>query len=383
MQLPASTMPSSPTPLAFVITELEPGGAERNLVELVTRIDRSRFSPAVYSLGPSPYESRSSLVSRLSQAEIPTHFLGFTKLWQYSRAVRWLADLLQDQGAQVVQTFLFHANVIGTRAARVAGVPNVVNGIRVADPRWWRLLIERVAISRAARYVCVSQSVAEYYRRSGFAADKLVVIPNGIDIRLWSDVAPRPLSDFGIPAGRQVILFIGRLDRQKGLDRFFYELPQVFRDLPNHDLLLVGEGPLRASVARRARHLKMQNRVYFAGWQPEIPPIMAAADVLVLPSRWEGMPNVVLEAMAAGKPVVATQSEGTVELLGLAALEQTVPVDDWVAFHSQLAEIARNETLANELGQRNRARAAQFSLDAVTARYQRLYETLLSAPVRK
>jgi glycosyltransferase involved in cell wall biosynthesis len=85
------------------------------------------------------------------------------------------------------------------------------------------------------------------------------------------------------------------------------------------------------------------------------------------------MPNVVLEAMAAGRPVVATQAEGTVELLGIAALEQTAPVGDWQGLRERLLEIAQNPALAADLGEKNRSRAAQFSLDVMVQRYERLY----------
>src|SRR5215211_494892 len=115
----------------MVITELAPGGAERCLVELATRLDRSRFSPEVYSLMARPEPSRQTLVTRLSEANVPVKFLGFSKPWEYFKAVRCVAQEFRRQQAEVVQNFLFHANVIGTRAARLAGVPHVVTGIRV------------------------------------------------------------------------------------------------------------------------------------------------------------------------------------------------------------------------------------------------------------
>src|SRR5439155_4746020 len=114
----------------------------------------------------------------------------------------------------------------------------------------------------------------------------------------WRDVPPRSLSELGVPYGRRVMLFVGRLDRQKGLDLFFQELPAIFRELPDHDLLLIGNGPQAAALQHCARRLRVQDRVHFGGWRNDVPSIMAAADLLVLPSRWEGMPNVVLEAMA-------------------------------------------------------------------------------------
>ncbi len=377
MQNDLSASSRAPIRLAFVITELEPGGAERCLVELATRLDRSLFSPVVYSLGPRPNAQRQSLVTRLVESGMPMHFLGATSSLHYFRAVGQLAKLLQDQRPEIVQTFLFHANITGAAAARRAGVPHLVTGLRVADPRAWRITLERWMTKSADRYVCVSQSVSEFYRRRGFSAEKLVVIPNGIEIARWREAHPGDFSDFGIPAGRRAFLFVGRLDKQKGLDRFFRELPGLFRELPGHDLVLVGDGPQAAELARLARRLGMHERVHFLGWQAEIPPILKAADILVLPSRWEGMPNVVLEAMAAGKPVVATQAEGTVELLGLSALEQTTPVNEWQQFCARLTSILKDEALAADLGHRNQMRAEQFSLEAAILRYQRLYQSLI------
>jgi glycosyltransferase involved in cell wall biosynthesis len=252
-----------------------------------------------------------------------------------------------------------------------------VTGIRVADPRWWRITIERLATARADRFVCVSQSVAEYMRRRGFASEKLTVIPNGVELARWKNAAPADLSRLGIAPGRRLMLFVGRLDKQKGLDRFFYELPGLLQELPEHDVLLLGEGPLRSSLESRSRSSGLAERVHFFGWSDDVPAIMQASSLLVLPSRWEGMPNVVLEAMAAGKPVVATQSEGTVELLGLGALKQTVAVGDWTGLRRRIVEVGQDAALAAELGRQNQERAEQFSLDRVAERYQRLYDGLL------
>ena len=367
---------SGPIRLALVITELAPGGAERCLVELATRLDRARFSPVVYSLGPRPPASQGICVERLAEASIPTHFLDLHKPWEFFDGVRRLASLLCEQRAAVAQTFLFHANVLGARAARTAGVPRLVAGIRVADPRRWRATFERWATASADRIVCVSQGVADYCRRSSFAAEKLIVIPNGIDVARWQDAQPADLQPLGIQPGRRVFLFVGRLDEQKGLIPFFAELPRVLRDLPEHDFLLVGEGPFQERLLAQSRQLGIADRVHFAGWQADVPAIVAAADLLVLPSRWEGMPNVILEAMAAGKPVVATIVEGIAELLGNATDQQTAEVGQLGKFADRLIEILSNRELVLRLGELNQTRAQEFSLDLMVGAYSQLYTSL-------
>ncbi len=369
-------MPFEPIRLALVITELEPGGAERCLVELAARLDRSRFLPVVYSLAPPPAGEKALLVARLDAAGIPVQFLGLTRSWQFLQGVRRLRDLLREQRAEVVQTFLFHANVVGARAARKLAIPHAT-GFRVADPRRWRLAIERWETSAAARHVCVSHSVADFYRQRGFAAGKLVVIPNGVNVHCWRDAQPLDLTALGVPPGRRVMIFVGRLDQQKGLLPFFQVLPPVLEELPDYDLLVVGDGPQRAALAQLAKQLGIAERVHFAGWRCDVPNLLAAANVLVLPSRWEGMPNVVLEAMAAGKPVVATRAQGVVELLGPAADEQTAAVDSADEFCDKLLSILRRAELQQALGARNQERAIQqFSIELCASQYGQLLSQL-------
>src|SRR5262249_41667847 len=186
-------------------------------------------------------------------------------------------------------------------------------------------------------------------------AEKLVVIPNGVDLSRWQAPNDCAANALHLAPGRRGIVFVGRLDKQKGLEPFFHELVAIFRSLPEHDLVLIGDGPLRPTLERLATRLRLASRVRFLGWHPDAAPFIAAADILVLPSRWEGMPNVVLEAMAAGKPVVATQAEGTVELLGIASQEQTASVGHCAGFRHRLVEIGKNPKLAADLGQKNRA----------------------------
>jgi glycosyltransferase involved in cell wall biosynthesis len=279
-----------------------------------------------------------------------------------------------------VQTFLFHANVLGAAAARRAGAPHVLAGIRVADPRRWRAWLERWACRRVERFVCVSERVAEHCRAWGYPADKLTVIHNGIDWRRYAEAVPIALPQLGLPAGRRAIVFVGRLDPQKGLDDFLEMCPVIFRELPDHDLVLVGDGPRRHELACRARHLDIASRVHFTGWRSDVPEILAAAEMLVLPSRWEGMPNVVLEAMAAGKPVVATRVAGVEEALGELAEVQCVVPGDQRGFAGRICHFVRHPQEAQKVGQNNQRRVAEaFSVDAVADSYQALYWAILTS----
>ncbi len=364
--------------IAFVITELEVGGAERCLVNLATRIDRARFEPLVISLGTRPAAGRDALVTQLEEAHVPVRFLNRQSAWQIQTGFALLARVLLEYRPQIVQTFLFHANVLGAAAARRAGIVHTLAGIRVADPRRWRAWMERWACRNAERFVCVSEGVAQHCRALGYPAGKLAVVPNGDDYGRIVEARPIELAKLGLPAGQRAILFVGRLDRQKGLDELLANCPQVMAALPRHDLVVVGDGAQQTALKELAAARGIVERVHFAGWRADVPEILAASEMLVLPSRWEGMPNVVLEAMAAGKPVVATRAHGVAEALGELANDQCVDVGSGVQFAEKVIHFAQNPQLGREIGRRNQRRAAdQFSLDAVVGNYERLYASIL------
>lgn len=370
---------AAPIRTALVITELDVGGAERCLTNLAIDLDRSRFEPEVYSLAPRPARGEDQLVRSLERHSVPVHFVGVRGSWQFLIGLHRLGRMLRRQRPQIVQTFLFHANVTGTLAARKMRDCCIINGMRVADPSKRRLRIEQWLSRRVARQVCVSMSVADHYLKYGVSPEKIQVIPNGIDLAGYPATAC-DLGKFGVAPNRQVLVYVGRLHQQKGLDWLLGLAPDLLRELPEHDLLLVGHGPERARLEALAEQLGVHERVHFAGWQANIPEILAAASVCVLPSRWEGMPNILLEAMATGLPFVSTQADGVMELAGPEAKAQTVSVGDSHAFIERAAAIATSETYARELGSRNRQRIAEeFSLARMVESYQRLYETSVRA----
>ena len=363
--------------LGFCITDLDAGGAERCLTDLVTGLDRTRFEPVVYCLGPRPTHEEASCVPALEQAGLEVHLLGARRGWQFPWVVRRLTKLLARHQTDVLQTFLFHANVAGRVAARRAGVQRVVSGIRVAERQSrWHLTVDRLTSGLVDQYVCVSRSVAEFSAREGrLARQKLTVIPNGVDVNLYpAQPAADLTATFG---GRRLVTFIGRLHRQKGVGWLLETAADWLGQLDDCDLLLVGRGPERAALEEICRRRGIQDRAHFLGWRADAPAILAASRLLVLPSRWEGMPNVVLQAMAGGLPVVSTDVEGVVELLGPHSAPQTVPYGDSEALVSKVVTILSDDTLAAQLGQENRLRAeSEFSLRSMIEAYERLYDSL-------
>ncbi|MCY2991942.1 MAG: glycosyltransferase [Planctomycetota bacterium] len=360
--------------VALVITELNVGGAERCLVNLATGLDRTRFEPAVYSLAPRPAADRDGLVRSLDAVGVPVQFLGVTSVRQAFSATRRLRMLWGQQQPHLVQSFLFHANVVATLAAQTLPGICIVTGIRVADPTRWRQWLERWISRRVQRIVCVSRSVADFCQQAGLPAEKLVVVSNGIETSAYPASGPASLSALGIKPDRQIIACVARLHPQKGVDWLLSFSRRWLDQLPHHDLLLVGDGPQRQALQQMAVSLGIDARVHFTGWRPDVPQILAASALLVLPSRWEGMPNVMLEAMATALPIVAVRTQGVDELLGPLAEPQSVALGDRDGFVAKLVRVGQDAAEAAELGRRNRERVIQhFSLSAMVAAYERLY----------
>jgi glycosyltransferase involved in cell wall biosynthesis len=376
---PASSPPGERLRVALLITDLDVGGAERALVELARRLDRQEFEVRVWSLASPSADRARSLVPVLQEAGMSVQTLGARGARDALRVVRRLTAEWRTWRPDILQTSLFHANMLGRLAAWRAGVPHVVSGIRVAERRGrWRLRVDRWTDRLVDRHVCVSQAVAEFScTEGGLSASKLVVIPNGVDLARYDNVRPIVADELGVPAGRQWITYVGRLDPQKGSEWLLDNASSWLTTAADHDLLLVGDGPLRARMENLVRAHQLAGCVHFVGWRGDVPRILAASRLLVLPSLWEGMPNVVLEAMASSRPVLATDVEGVRELLGPDADPQVVAVGDADAWNAKLLALVRDPQLAAQLGARNRQRVAErFTLDRVTGAYAQLYRAI-------
>ena len=377
--------------VALVITGLDFGGAEKCLAQLALNLDREQFLPEVYSLRPRPTAQQAGLVELLESAGVPLHFLDATSLWRAPRVVAQLRTLFRRQQPHVVQSFLYHANVMAILAARLSAIPHVFTGIRVADPNPYRRQVERWLYGFAVLNVCVSRSVAADYSRSGFAsmpggaADglwqrQLAVVPNAVDFAAYTHAPPADLSSLGLGPQRRVMLFVGRLDRQKGLDWLLTCMPDLLVRLPAYELIVAGDGPQRDALARQAAQLGVADRVHFLGWRSDVPQLLKRANLLVLPSRYEGMPNVLLEALAAGVPVVATRAEGTTEIVGDLAESCLVEFGHSHDLIARIVQVAADESLRGTLiAAGNEIVEREFSIEAMVRSYERLWRLAISS----
>ncbi len=363
-----------PVRIAFCITELDPGGAERALVRIVTGLDRTRWQPYVYCLAaPGP------LAEPLAAADVPVTCLGVRSSRDVG-VVRRLSKELATFRPEILQTFLFHGNIVGRLAARWAKVPIVVAGVRVVEPdARWRMRLDHGTSRLVDRTICVSAAVAERYRELGYRDDQLAVVANGVDIARFAGVAPGDLSEMGIPAGARTVLSVGRLHPQKGLPHLLAAFEQVVRDTEDEvHLLIVGEGPQRDVLLADIEQRRLGDRVHMAGWRPDIPSLLRAADLFVLSSLWEGMPNVLLEAMAAGLPCVATDVEGVAELISDGETGLLVRRGDSPALAEQIARLLADASLASRVAAAGQAHVRKgYTWEATIRGFETIWDELL------
>ena len=367
-----------PIRVAFCITDLDVGGAERMFVELVTRLDRRRWEPRVFCLsGPG------ALVKQLQASGIPVTCLGAKSVRNLGVIWRLASELKMFRPA-LMQSFLFHANLVGRLAAWWSRVPHVVCGIRVAERRSrMPLWLDRLTQVFVDHNVCVSRAVAEFsIHNSGLKAAKVSVIANGVDDQRFATATAVDRASLGLTAA-PLVLFVGRLDPQKAPFVLLEAFERLIARHSDWQLLFVGDGPLRSSMTEWATKHRLNSNVCFAGWRPDVPELLKTADVLVLPSLWEGMPNIVLESMASGLPVVVSRVEGTEELIRDGETGLLVTPGSVEEVERQIEKLLVDREFSTSL-----AKVAQqavfkgFTLEAMVHSYEQLYLRLLQIDAR-
>jgi glycosyltransferase involved in cell wall biosynthesis len=377
------------TRILYIVTSSGVGGSELALWQLLRRLDRSRWEPTVISLKP-PGETAGRI--RALGIEVLSPGVGdetgaFGALELLIEARR-LPRLLGGRSFDIVHSLLFRAHLLGRLAARRIGARVVVNSYRNSGEAGsgWLLRADRWTRSSVTRFHLQSAALAAaLQQRLGLEPGRCVVIPNGVDLA----AADAALAIGREEARRQLGLFptdlavacVGRLHEEKGVAHLvgaFHALLQVH---PTARLLLAGDGPSRRALETLVEALRLSPFVRFLGTLASPWPLLAAADIFALPSLWEGMPNALLEAMAAGLPAVATAVGAVPEMVDDGREALVVPPRDPGALARALAELATWPTRRREMGALARRRVENdFRIEATVAQTERLYDELLAAP---
>jgi len=294
-----------------------------------------------------------------------------------------LAQRLRRIEPDIVHTHLIHADLYGTPAARLAGARAVISTRHNDDAfrqhpliRWQTRALDRLI----DHYIAISGWLRDYTTDvEGVAPEKITTIHYGLSPAA-SQSAPNGLrTSLGVPDGAPLAGVVARLVEQKGHTYLFDAFQQVVGELPGAHLLVVGDGPLREKLEAQVAALGIGEQVHFTGWRDDAPHIMAALDVLVMPSLWEGFGLVALEAMAQAKPIVATRVSALPEVVVDEQTGWLVPPRDPGALADALLHALGHPDLARACGQRGYRRLNEhFSPDKLADQTLAVYERILA-----
>ena len=364
-----------PVNVLFLITELSMGGAQRALLHLLSGINRERFTPAVACL----YNGDGAVAQAIRVLDIPV-FDARMHTKTDLRALSRLYRHIHSRRPTILHTSLFHANLSGRITGRLTGVPIIISSERtMAMESEWRYRLNRWTIGMVDRVVAVSKKVGEFcINNIRLPAQKVVVIHNGVEIPLLPpDTREQARLELGLPQDALVCGAVSRLDPVKGIDVLILAFAQVLASHAAY-LVIVGEGPERQHLESVAQESGVSDRVIWAGYRADVPQQLPAFDVFVQPSLHEGLPNTVLEAMAAGLPVVATAVGGTPELVVNGKTGLLVPPGDPAALVGAITALLENPEARGSMGQAGRRRVKQrFTVEEMVQKIEQLYEDML------
>ena len=354
-----------------IVRNLNDGGMERVVADLARTADPGVFDVHVMTLGQFGRFAR--LAGPRTVLHEPPHMtrLSMVRPVALARVVRRIApNVVHAHSGTWYKT---------ARASRLAGVPVVYtdHGRQFPDP-WSYRFLDRRAARITDRVVAVSRVLGDYLMaRVGVAPDKIEVVPNGIDLRQLD----ARLAAVGVSAredDRVVFGTVGRIERVKGYDVLLAALALWPADAPRAAMLIAGDGSERGTLEALARRLNLGDRVQFVGWVEEPERFYQLLDAFLLSSRSEGTSISLIEAMAAGRPPIATDVGGNSDVLGDELREWLVPSEDPAALMAKMVAMARS----TELGRRQlcaaaRARiVARYDLSRTAERYAEVYYSL-------
>ncbi len=348
------------------------GGAESILISLVEHLDKSRYRSMVCLL------SDGWLRVQLEKRNVETVVIPQPRSFDVTWLLR-IFRLLQDRKIHLMHSHEFATNVYASVLSSLTGVPVVAtaHGKNYYGDKWRRRAAYRF-VARKSTMVAVSKDLKRFLtERIGIAPGNIRVVHNGIDLRQYSVNAANPAirAELGISAGQPVIGTVGNLFPVKGQTYLLKACKGVAGKFPAFVLLIAGEGDQLDLLSKEASDLGIAGNVKFLGFRDDVPSLLQAMDVFVLPSLSEGLPLSILEALALQKPVVATNVGGVSEIVEDGVTAYLVPPRNPDALSEKILLLLRHPDMAADLGRAGLKRVEEaFSLKKMIHEYQLLYE---------
>jgi len=378
-----SSMGTKSIKILHILGSANRGGTEANTYDLVSHMANDFLNELCF------LSRRGPVGEKLKHEGFEVYYLPLTNAPAIPTATLRLWRLLRANHYDILHLYGLKANFLGRILGRLSGYKSIIGSLHSKYPsgikKLWTLWLDRLTFGLSLGYVSNSQAAIDFLTAHGYDRRKFWLIHNGIDIKPFyrrSEVEKEAIkSEYNLSLDKSIITCVANLRSPKGHEYLIRALYELKGKSPDFLALLVGDGPLHGKLEELVRDLGLKEQVRFLGSRDreEIPEILAITDIFLLPSLWEGLPTAIIEAMAAGCPVVATAVAGTPEVVIDGETGFLVPPQDPVALARKIKLLLQDQPLREKMCLAGTKRAREhFSLEKMVREYETLYRELIS-----
>ena len=362
-----------------LITEIEPGGAENLLLDLSEQISKERFDISIGYL-----KGKGTLAGRFKKLGTEVTFFNMRLRFDIFCLFK-LAKFMKKNCFDIIHTHLIDADIFGFFAAKIAGIPVIVSTKHNTDEfrkkKTLPVLLDSFVANNSNQIIAISNAVRDFLKKyQNVRADKIEVIHNGVNVKKFNlkGNKQKVKIDLNLNPKDIIIGTVARFDKQKGYKYLIEAIPEILESFSNTHFVFVGTGRLKAEMENKVIEMKIKNKVSFLGARDDIADILQGFDIFVLSSLWEGLGIVLLEAQAAGLPVVATEVDGIIEAVEKDKSGVLVSSGDPRALSQAIVDLLNNAQRFQSLGRNGQEFVARnFRIELMRNKMETLYDRLI------
>lgn len=358
------------------------GGAEISLLALIKGLDRDRFLPIVACPPKSEFADK---LGELGVRLCPIEYPGLKNILATLVTIRSIKNIARRESVSLIHANSPRTNLMGAIAAKFAGIPIIWHERTLLEGGM--VDINRIFATLSDRIICNSEAIRKRWLKKRKFADKTLAILNGVDLaRFNPNISGQSIrGGLKLNSDTYVVGIISRLWPDKGHRDFITAASKVLKGIPDVCFIVVGDyslpeyAGLKRELDELIVSLGIKDKLMFVGFRSDIPQVIAGVDIVVLPSEVEGCSRVLLEAMAMGKPVVATNLGGTPEIVDDGITGIMIPPNDPASLANALTKLLNDKELSMKMGRCGRIKAAEsFSVEKNVAKTMAVYEEVLN-----